>query len=128
MAKNKFRVIAGDNKGHEVIATNFLGNYLSIWVRNNIFSSYAVDLKHTTTECYEIITEETLEFDTSKILADCQELKEEIKPYIEPAKERDLLIVAVKFKNGNISVMELNEKMLMILVNALQPHPLTRFI
>lgn len=131
MAKNKIKcsVIAGVNKGSDVIATDFFINCLTIMVGKGFFKSYAIDIKHTNTECYEIINEEVLEENSSKILADEADLRKEIEQYINNKKQPGSIIAAVKFKeSGDISIIEIDEKRLTFLMNAMRPHPLTQFI
>lgn len=131
MAKNKIKcsVIAGANKGSEVIATDFFVNCLTIMVGKGLFKNYALDIKHTTAECYELIDDEVLEYNTSKILADEADLRKEVEQYICNKKQPGSIIAAVKFKERNdISVIEIDEKRLTYLINAMRPHPLAQFI
>lgn len=130
MTKNKIKctVIAGENKGCEVIATDFFVNCLTIMVKGGVFKSYAIDIKHINTECYEIIDAEVLECNSSSILSGNEDLKKEVEQYIANEKQDDSIIAAVKFKDGKISILEIDEKRLMFLINALKPHPLTQFI
>lgn len=130
MAKSKIKcsVIAGENKGSEIIATDFFVNCLTIMVKGGIFRNYAVDIKHTNTEKYEIIDQEIIESNSSEILYQNEDLKQEVGKYITDAKQEGSVIAAVKFKDGKISVLEIDEKKLVFLINALRPHPLTQFI
>ncbi|NMC56097.1 MAG: hypothetical protein GYA50_02600 [Eubacteriaceae bacterium] len=131
MAKNKIKcsVIAGVNKGSDVIATDFFVNCLTIMVGKKLIGSYAIDIKHTNTECYELIDDEVLEYNTSKILHDEADLRKEIEEYIYNKKQAGSIIAAVKFKeSGDISILEIDEKRLTFLINAMRPHPLTQFI
>lgn len=131
MAKNKIKcsVIAGANKGSEVIATDFFVNCLTIMVGKGFINSYAIDIKHTNAECYELIDDEVLEHNTSKILSDKEDLRKEIEEYIYNNKQAGSIIAAVKFKeSGDISVIEIDEKRLTFLINAMRPHPLSQFM
>ncbi len=130
MAKNKIKcsVIAGANKGSEVIATDFFVNCLTIMVGKG-FGGYAIDIKHTNTECYELIDDEVLENNSSKILSDKEDLRKEIQEYIYNNKQAGSVIAAVKFKeSGDVSVIEIDEKRLTFLINAMRPHPLSQFM
>ncbi len=128
MAKHKCSVIAGVNKGNEVIATKFIGNYLTILVKTGFFSTYAVDIKPASLDSYEIIYQDTIEEKSSEILVEKEELMDEIASNVESCVASNMYIVALKFKNGDISVIEVDEKKMLLMVESLKPHPLTQFI
>jgi len=128
MARHKCSVIAGVNKGNEVIATRFIGNYLTILVKTGFFSSYAVDIKPATLDSYEIIYQDTIEEKLSEILAEKEELMDEISSNVEACVANKMYIAALKFKNGDISIVEIDEKKMLLMVESLRPHPLTQYI
>jgi hypothetical protein len=128
MAKHKCSVIAGVNKGSEVIETRFLGSCLTIMVKNGLFSSYAIDIKLNILDSHEIIYQDMLLEKSSEILAEDENLYEEIAESTGFVEGNKMHIVALKFKDGTISVIEIDEKKLLFMIDSLRPHPLTQYI
>lgn len=116
MAKLKSTVIAGEFGDSEIIKTSFLGNHLTIMLKESFLQSQAIDLTRRSVAMYEILDEEMLEANLSKILEEDEALREKIKPFVFSAPERKTYVVAIKFKNDHISVLELDEKKLFCLV------------
>jgi len=62
------------------------------------------------------LDEEMMEADASKILEKDEELREKTKPFVFSAPERKSFVVAVLFKDENVSILDLDEKKLLHLV------------
>lgn len=128
MAKIKSTVVAGEYKGSEVISTKFLGNYLTIMIKGSFLSSQAMDITRRSVAMYEILDEEMMESNASKILEEEEDLREQISSFVFSAPEKGTYVVAIKFKDERVSILELDEKKLLQFIETFQKPDILNYL